>query len=306
MLTVNHSPTHLFSHVHFSLSSLCQLEWLSHLQQSPVPLQFHFLMWLLLLIPCPLIGHFIFRGLVYFYQSVDRDQVLCVGHKHGITLIPAYIPTHLTVWRLIICPSIWSFHSGIFSLRWLKQLLPLDFSRGGSAGILLYHSMPALLHQISTTSGDLGIECLPPFLDVSGKLCVSYSCISSSSSVHVSGRTCQRSTQTVDLGGTMLDGGFLAPHSSQHIGRCSSVVSCHKRSHHGCFTRPGAQGSAISAFNPLAVQWYVLSRQGSLPQSVRWWWRQPEHLCQRPANSVGRNGRLVCSTGCTKQCYICP
>ena len=29
----------LFSHVHFSLSSLCQLEWLANLQQSPI-LQF--------------------------------------------------------------------------------------------------------------------------------------------------------------------------------------------------------------------------------------------------------------------------
>ena len=40
MLHVYHSPTHLFSWVHFSLSSLHQLEQLSHLQQSPVPLQF--------------------------------------------------------------------------------------------------------------------------------------------------------------------------------------------------------------------------------------------------------------------------
>ena len=40
MLCVYHSPNHLFSHVHFSLSSLCKLEWLAHLQQSPVPLQF--------------------------------------------------------------------------------------------------------------------------------------------------------------------------------------------------------------------------------------------------------------------------
>ena len=40
ILHVYHSPTHLFSQVHFSLSSLCQLEHLSHLQQSPVPLQF--------------------------------------------------------------------------------------------------------------------------------------------------------------------------------------------------------------------------------------------------------------------------
>ena len=40
MLHVYHSPTHLFSWVHFPLSSLCQLEQLSQLQQSPIPLQF--------------------------------------------------------------------------------------------------------------------------------------------------------------------------------------------------------------------------------------------------------------------------
>ena len=40
MLSVYHSPMQLFSHVHFSLSSLHQLEWLVHLQQRPVPLQF--------------------------------------------------------------------------------------------------------------------------------------------------------------------------------------------------------------------------------------------------------------------------
>ena len=40
MLHVYHSPTHLFSCVCFFPSSLHQLEWLAHLQQSPVPLQF--------------------------------------------------------------------------------------------------------------------------------------------------------------------------------------------------------------------------------------------------------------------------
>ena len=40
MLHDYHSPTHLFSWVQFSLSLLHQLEWLSQLQQSPVPLQF--------------------------------------------------------------------------------------------------------------------------------------------------------------------------------------------------------------------------------------------------------------------------
>ena len=52
----------------------------------------------------------------------------------------------------------------------------------------------------------------------------------------------------------MLDGGSLASHSSQHAGRCSLVVPYSKRSCHGCFGKPGTQGSAISAFNPLAAQ----------------------------------------------------
>ena len=66
----------------------------------------------------------------------------------------------------------------------------------------------------------------------------------------------------VDSGGTMLDGGSLAPYSSQHVGRHSLPVSHHKRSHCGCSGGPCAQGSAISAFNPLAAQQCVLCRQG--------------------------------------------
>ena len=52
----------------------------------------------------------------------------------------------------------------------------------------------------------------------------------------------------------MLDGDSLASHHSQHVGRCSSVVSHCQRSCHGCFSRPGTQGSVISAFNPLEAQ----------------------------------------------------
>ena len=78
---------------------------------------------------------------------------------------------------------------------------------------------------------------------------------------------CQRSTQTTDCGGTMLDGGAMAPHSSHWVGRHSLAVPHHKRSCHGCFDRPGAQGSAISAFNLLAAQQRVLCRQG-FPSSV--------------------------------------
>ena len=123
--------------------------------------------------------------------------------------------------------------------------------------------MPALLHLgTTTTSGVLGFECLQPSLDVSGKLCISSSHISLFSSVQASRRTCERSTQTSDSGGIMLDGGSLAYHSSQHLGQCSLAVSYHKRSHHGCFGRPHAQGSVIPAFNPLAAERDVLHRQG--------------------------------------------
>ena len=87
-------------------------------------------------------------------------------------------------------------------------------SRGGPAGIISFQSMPALLHLgISTPSRSLVVEWLQPSLNVSGKLHVS-SCIISSSSIHISGGTCQRSTQMFDSGGTMLDGGSLAPHNS--------------------------------------------------------------------------------------------
>ena len=40
ILTVDHSPAHLFSPLYFSFSALHQLEQLSHLQHIPVPLQF--------------------------------------------------------------------------------------------------------------------------------------------------------------------------------------------------------------------------------------------------------------------------
>ena len=79
----------------------------------------------------------------------------------------------------------------------------------------------------------------------------------------------------IDSGGTMLDGGSLAPHSSQHVGRHSSAVAHHKRSSHRCLSRPGAQGSAISAFNPLAAQQCVLCR-----------WEFSSSVCQTVAGAT--------------------
>ena len=68
-----------------------------------------------------------------------------------------------------------------------------------------------------------------------------------------------------------------------------------------CFGRPGGQGSAINAFNPLAAQGYVLCRQGSHPQSLRQWQGRLNCLQQRSISNVDKNGQVcvlerVCQT----------
>ena len=159
MLSVYHSPTQLFSHVHFSLSSLHQLEWLSNLQQSPVPLQFplpdvviatdatptHWAFYFqgsglplsvsgawsgslsrahialqelqaVAIMLCRMAFHLSGKvvalhldnstakaylcnqgGTVSPFLSRLACQILSLTDKHGITLLPAYIPTHLNV-----------------------------------------------------------------------------------------------------------------------------------------------------------------------------------------------------------------
>ena len=159
MVSVYHSPAQLFSHVHFSPSSLHQLEWLAKLQQSPVPLQFllpdvviatdatpthwafyfqgsglplsvsgtwsgslsrvHIAMQELQAVAvmlCRMAFHLsgkVFAlhldnstakaylcnqgGTVSPFLSRLACRILSLTDKHGITLLPAYIPTHLNV-----------------------------------------------------------------------------------------------------------------------------------------------------------------------------------------------------------------
>ena len=196
--------------------------------------------------------------------------------------------------RPIICPGFSSFQSGIFSLRWLKQLFTFRAYQSQICWHPPYHSIPALLHLgNSLPLGAFGVECLQPSLDISGKLCVSSSCISSSSSVHVSGRKCQRSTQTFDCGGIMLDGGSLVSHSSEHVGRHSSALSHQKRFSSWMFL----VGHVLKGLPYLLLTLWLLigvcyTDRGSLLQSVRQLWEQLQHLCQRSVSSVGRNGQV--------------
>ena len=68
MLTIYHSPAQLFPAVQFSFSALHQLEQLSHSQQALFLCNFQFPMWLLLQMPCPVIGILILRVLNCHYQ----------------------------------------------------------------------------------------------------------------------------------------------------------------------------------------------------------------------------------------------
>ena len=316
MLHVYHSSTHLFSWVHFSLSSLHHLEQLSHLQQSPVPLQFPLPDVVIATDATPTRWAFYFQGsglpysvnglwsgsmcrayivlqehqavammlhrmafhlsgkvvAMYLDNSTAKAylcnqggtvspflsrlacQTLSLTDKHGITHIPVYVPTHLNVEANYL-----SWDQMLPEWHLLPQVDQTAFHLWGLPKVDLLassHSTQCQHYYTLESPLPLGALGLNAF-NYSWTFQVSYvssSYISSSSSVYVSGRRCQRSNQMFNFGGTMFDGGSLASHSSQHVGRYSLVVPHHKRSHCGCPGRPGTQGSAISACNPLAAQ----------------------------------------------------
>ena len=170
-------------------------------------------------------------GTVSPFLSRLACEILSLTDKHGITLIPAYIPTYLNVEAH--CLSLGGcLLSGIFFLRWFRQLFTFGaFQRWTHGHLLIPLNASIITHWNLHYCWGLRVECLQPSVAISGRLHVSSSSISSSGSVQVSGRTCQRSTQTIDSGGTMFDRGSLASHSSQHVGRHSLAVLHHKRSH---------------------------------------------------------------------------
>ena len=64
----------------------------------------------------------------------------------------------------------------------------------------------------------------------------------------------------------------------------------HKRSHCGCFCRPGAQGSAYLHLTLWQLSDVCYANRGSLPWSMRQWWEQLKCLHQGSTSSVGMNG----------------
>ena len=115
-------------------------------------------------------------GTVSPFLSRLACQILSLINKYGITLIPAYIPTHLNVevnylsWDQLLLE--WHLLSQVAHAAFCLWGLP----EGGPTRIVSFYSMPALFHLgNSTTSGGLGVQCLQPSLEFSAKLYVSSS-----------------------------------------------------------------------------------------------------------------------------------
>ena len=155
---------------------------------------------------------------------------------HNINLLPAYISTnHQCGSWLSMTGKVGSRVAASSLHRW-ASISTLGSTGGGSVCILRCQSMSSLLHLGKcTTSESLGVEHFQPSLVHSGEFYVSYSCM-------ISRRTCHRSIQTSYSSGTLLDGHFLASHSSQHVGRHFSLLSYHKKSCHGFWSVLGIQG----------------------------------------------------------------
>ena len=144
-------------------------------------------------------------------------HILNKANKHGITLIPAYILTHISMeadffswgllvpeWHLLSC-VVWAAFIFSVTQRWISwhPHVPINVSTFTSWK--------------GHTSRGLGVEKFQPSVEISGELYVS-SCFGSPGSIQVPGRTCYRAIHTSVSDCTLLDGSSLASHSSQHVG----------------------------------------------------------------------------------------
>ena len=226
-------------------------------------------------------------GTASVFLSRITSSILNLANKHGI-ILPAYIPTHLNVEADYL-----SWEGLVSEFHLLSHIAQAVFQPWHQSDLL------------ASSSGSLGVKCFQPYLDISGELNVSSFCISSHSSVHISGRTCNRSTQNTYSSGTLFAGSSLALHSFQKCWKTLLTVSYHKKSPYGYFGRLGAQGSTITAFKPLAAQrWMLHSFSCSVCQAVAgttqatttniypWGWKERAVQCA-PENVQNK-------------CHLCP
>ena len=178
-----------------------------------------------------------------------------LADKHGITFIPAYIPTYLSVeahFQGKVGPQVASSSSHCQS-----SFPVLEATADGSVGFLMYHTMSALLHSIKSYQ-EFGVESIPSYVF---PLLALIPLVLSKFLVEP-----VKSIVTSYSNGTMLGGGSLPSHSSPYFARCSSLVSHHKGSHHGCFVGQVLKGLHLTFW---LFRDMCFTDKGSFPQCVR-------------------------------------
>ena len=112
-------------------------------------------------------------GTVSTFLSRLACWILSLTDKHGFTLIPAYIPTHLNVKADYLSQDWLPSRVAIFSLRWLMQ----PFTFGAFQRWICWHLLILLNASIITTwklhylLGALGLNAFSNHWTFSGKLC---------------------------------------------------------------------------------------------------------------------------------------
>ena len=235
----------------------------------------------------------------FFHTSLLHIEC---AQQHGIIILFQHKFLHISIWKLIIYDrEDWSrvvsssFHSS-------SSISTLGSTRSECLAILTYQSVSALLHLGKSTASEIpAVEHFQSSLDLSGELCISSSCNSYPRSVEVSSRTCHKSTQNSNSSCTLLDVGFFTSHSSQHVGRYSLLVS---------YLMDILVGLVLKGLPllhlPFDCSETCYTDKGSLPQSVRQWCGQLEHLEQSLWAMLERISRLIVQEGVPTQCYICP
>ena len=139
---------------------------------------------------------YVIKMVQFLFFFPDRTTRYWVWPTSTILLLFQHtFPTN-SVWRPIICHGDGCFQSGIF-LTLLKQHLNFRVYERWICWFVVYHAALALLHLgKSTTPRCLGVDCVQPSLDVSGRLCLVF-CVSTSGSVQVYVATCHWSIQTL-------------------------------------------------------------------------------------------------------------
>ena len=106
-------------------------------------------------------------GTVSPFLSRLACQIPSLTNKHGITLLPAYIPTQLNVEADCLSQDLMLPEWHLLPQVAHATFPPLGPSRGGPPGIFSFYSMPRLFHFGNSTAwGGLGVECLQLSLEI--------------------------------------------------------------------------------------------------------------------------------------------